>query len=74
MGDDGKVLVISHPAELGSEFIQFNPDDAMRRTYGDQRALVEKPPALEGAPDFASALCFQFPEETVVCLFELRAQ
>jgi hypothetical protein len=52
--------------------ISFDPRLAVRRTYGDTRTM---PPVPEGAPKgvprcFASALCFVFPEDVRLCLFE----
>jgi hypothetical protein len=50
--------------------ISFDPRLAVRRTYGDSRAIPSLP---EGAPEkwprFSSALCFEFPNGTRLCLF-----
>jgi hypothetical protein len=68
---DDTIMIFSNPDSTVPECIQFDPALAIRRTYGDERSMLEHPPALKNSPRLKSALCFAFENDTRVCLFEL---
>jgi hypothetical protein len=67
--EDGTFWIMGSETPVPSS-ISFDPRRAVRRTYGDDRAIAPLP---EGSPDnwprFASALCFEFGDRTRLCLF-----
>ena len=55
--------------------ISFDPNLAVRRTYGDDRTLSPFPSGtLESWPRFASVLCFIFPDGEQLALFAERSE
>jgi hypothetical protein len=65
---DGLILVLSDADSLDetSALIRFNPALA-------DRAILGRPPDLQDAPQFSTALCFVFAEGGRICLFELAS-
>jgi hypothetical protein len=71
---NGGVSVVLDRKPPLTTFFEFKPGLASQLKYGDTRAfpagLIEE---VAGAPTFASALTFVFPDGSVVALFEIAA-
>lgn len=66
---DGTFWVIDEELPVPPAII-FDPQLAVRRTYGDSRSMSPRPTdAPEKMPRFESALCFEFADGTRLCLF-----
>jgi hypothetical protein len=70
LGKDGSVCIMNCD-ELLSSKLTFNPSFAIRRIYGDDRSLDPYfNELLLGGPRFLSALCFFFPDSSLLGLWE----
>jgi hypothetical protein len=70
IAEDQSFWVIDDGVEV-PPVIAFDPRLAVRLTYGDNRTMLRLPDSAP-VPRFSSALCFEFPAGTRLCLFAVE--
>ena len=69
-----QAFVIAGSFGVGAPIISFDPTSATRLKYGDARAFhAATTQEIPGAPRQLSAICFLFPDDSQITLYEIAS-